>query len=194
MLSIRPSFLILHSLVSILIGEDILMRSYSVDDAPLLFSAVDANRAHLRPWLNWVDKTTKQEHSLLYIQQSLLDQKNQEGIVLGIFHERRVIGSIGMHQWDQEIKKATIGYWIAEEYEGTGLLSQCLTRFVDFLFKQVLLNKIEIHFIPANTRSARVAERLNCKTEGILRQSTLYNGRLEDIVITGLLKEEWMAR
>jgi len=180
--------------VSILVGDNVLLRSYSAEDAPLLFSAVDQNRAHLRAWLNWVDKTTKPEHSLLFIQQSIQEQNNQEGMALGIFHEQQVIGSIGMHKWDHQTKKANIGYWIAKDYEGKGLLFQCLIRFIDFLFKQLQLNKIEIHFIPTNKRSARVAERLHCKTEGVLRQSTLYNGRLEDIVITGLLRDEWISK
>ena len=66
-------------------------------------------------------------------------------------------------------------------------------RFVDFLFNKVSLNKIEIRFIPHNTRSAKVAERLGCKVEGILRQSYLKDGKLEDLVVTGLLKSEWVA-
>jgi len=96
-----------------------------------------------------------------------------------------------MHHWDQATKKAQIGYWISKNYEGKGIINKCLTRFVDFLFGKIGLNKIEIHFMAANKRSAKVAERLGCKVEGIIRQSYLRNGKPEDIVITGLLKKEW---
>ncbi len=180
-------------MVSILVGDDFLLRSYSIEDAPALFKAVDAARVHLRPWLAWVDNTTKPEHSMLFIQRSIQQQHNQEGMALGIFHGLELIGAIGVHAWDHDLKKAQIGYWLAPKYQGQGILTQCLARFVDFLFQNVGLNKIEIHFISANTRSANVADRLHCKVEGVIRQSALHHGHLHDIVITGLLKKEWLA-
>ena len=96
-----------------------------------------------------------------------------------------------MHQWDQLTKKAQIGYWIAKEYEGNGIINKCLHGFVTYLFDKVGLNKIEVHFVPDNKRSAKVAECLGCKVEGVIRQSVVRNGQPWDIVIMGLLKSEW---
>lgn len=45
--------------------------------------------------------------------------------------------------------------------------------------------------MPGNKRSSALAERLGFKIEGVIRQSYFMNGRLEDLVITGLLKTEW---
>ena len=178
-------------MVSILIDDNMLLRTYQLDDNHELFLAIDESRQHLRPWLNWVDKTTKPEHSLQFIQHSLHQLHTQEGLALGIFYKRTIIGGIGMHHWDQTIKKAQLGYWISKAYEGQGIINICMSRFIDFLFEKAGLNKLEIHFIAHNQRSARVAERLGFKVEGILRQSALKNGMLEDIVVTGLLKSEW---
>lgn len=178
-------------MVSILIDDDILLRTYQLDDNQELFIAIDESRQHLRPWLNWVDNTTKPEHSLHFIQHSLHQLHAQEGIALGIFHKRAIIGGIGMHHWDQTISKAQLGYWISKAYEGKGIINTCMTRFIDFLFEKVGLNKLEIHFITNNQRSARVAEKLGFKVEGVIRESSLRNGILEDIVVTGLLRSEW---
>ena len=178
-------------MVSILIDDELLLRSFQPDDAPELFRMVDASRQHLRHWLNWVDPTTKPEHSLQFIQQSLQQLNSQEAIALGIFKKQHIIGGIGMHNWDHKLRKAMLGYWIDKEHEGKGIVQQCMYRFINFLFEKTDLNKLEIHFVPANTRSAVVAEKLGFKTEGILRQSHLRNGMLEDIVVTGLLKGEW---
>lgn len=180
-------------MVSILIDEDILLRSFRPDDASELFRAVNESRQHLRPWFDWVDKTTKVEHSLHYIQQSLHELQYQESLALGILYKNHIIGSIGVHHWDTTIKRAELGYWIGKEYEGKGILTACITRFIDFLFSKTDLNKLEIRFVPDNVRSASVAARLNFKTEGILRQSLLRHGKLEDIVVTGLLKMDWKA-
>lgn len=178
-------------MVSILVDDNLLLRSFQLDDAPELFRAVDASRQHLRAWLNWVDPTTKPEHSVQFIQQSLQQLNSQEAISLGIFSNRQIIGSIGMHNWDHKLRKAMLGYWIDKEHEGKGVIYRGMHRFINFLFEKTELNKLEIHFVPDNKRSAVVAERLGFKTEGILRQSYLRNGMLEDIVITGLLKVEW---
>jgi ribosomal-protein-serine acetyltransferase len=178
-------------LASITIDNDLLLRSYQVDEFGELFDAINTSRRHLAPWLNWVSKTTKPEHSLQFIQRSQDQLHNQEALPLGLFYKGRLAGGIGMHEWTHETKRAQIGYWISKEYEGKGLIVKSLITFVDYLFNKTGLNKIEIHYVPANTRSARVAERLGFRIEGIIRQSCSRNGVIEDIIITGLLKSEW---
>lgn len=180
-------------MVSIIIDDNLLLRSFHPKDADELFALVDKSREHLRPWLPWVDMTTKPEHSLQYIQQSIVHQKNQEGIALGIIQKGKIIGAAGMHNWDHHLKKAQLGYWIAKDYEGRGILTECLKRFIDFLFVKVGLNKVEIHFMVSNQRSAAIAERLGCKVEGIIRQNYIHNGVYHDLVVTGLLKQEWKS-
>jgi ribosomal-protein-serine acetyltransferase len=178
-------------LVSIIVDNNILLRTYQAEDANELFNAVNGSRKHLHPWLNWVDNTTKVEHSVQFIKQSLHQLHTQEALALGIFYNDKIIGGMGMHHWEQSTRRAQIGYWICKEYEGKGIINQCLLRFVDFLFAKIGLNKIEIHFVPSNKRSARVAERIGARVEGVIRQSVMRNGALEDIVMVGLLKSEW---
>lgn len=178
-------------MVSMLIDDELVLRSLQPGDATALFKAVDASRNHLRPWLPWVDMTTKPEHSLQYIQQSVINQANQTGIALAIIHKQQIIGCMGMHNWDHDLKKAQLGYWISKEYQGRGIINNCLKSFITFLFNKVGLNKIEIQFIVANTRSATVAQRLGFKVEGILRHNYILNGSYHDIVLTGMLKTEW---
>ena len=178
-------------MVSILIDDELLLRSFEPEDAQELFRAIDASRTHLRPWLPWVDMSTKPEHTLEFIQRSKAQQHQQEAIALGIIYNRSIIGGIGMHNHDRVLKKAQLGYWIAKEYEGKGIMQKSLDAFLDFLFGKLALNKVEIHFMTGNRRSAHVAERAGFKVEGIIRQSYLMNGAYHDVVVTGLLKNEW---
>lgn len=178
-------------MVSILIDDELLLRMLEPADAQEMFNVVDASREHLRPWLPWVDATTRAEHTLQFIQQSRTQQHNQEAMALGIIYQRRIIGGMGMHNWDHTLKKAQLGYWLSKEHEGKGIIQRCLAGFIDFLFNKAGLNKVEIHFMVNNLRSATVAEKMGFKVEGIIRQSYLLNGAYHDIVITGLLKKEW---
>lgn len=178
-------------MISIQIDEKLLLRSYLPEDAAALFSVINESRAHLNPWLGWVSKTTKVEHSQQFIEQSL--QQNKESLALGIFYDHKLVGGIGMHNWDMEIKRAQVGYWISKGFEGQNIVHRSLNHFLRFLFEKTGLNKVEIHFVPANIRSAHVANRLGFKVEGVIRQGVLRNGMLEDYVVTGLLKSEWIA-
>ncbi len=182
-------------MISILIDDDLLLRSYKVEDAAELFACVDGSRDHLQPFLNWVDQTTKPEHSLQFIQMSQAQINTGDGLALGIYlQERRVlIGTIGMHNYNVEQGRAQIGYWLAKPYEGQGYMLRCAQRFIDFLFRKLQLNKVEIHCLPQNTRSLELAKRLGAIEEGRIRKSYLRNGELEDMVVTGILRSEWEA-
>ncbi len=171
------------------------MRSYKPEDASELFHCIDSSREHLRPFLNWVDHTTKVEHSLQFIQMAQAQLNSGDGLALGIYlqESRILIGGIGMHNYLPEQGRAQIGYWIAKPYEGRGLMLRSTHRFIDFLFQKLQLNKIEIHCLPQNTRSLELASRLGAVEEGRIRMSYLRNGQLEDIVVTGILKSEWEA-
>lgn len=178
-------------MVSILIDNNLLLRSFTTEDTAALFKAVDESREHLRPWLRWVDATTKPEHINQFILRTLQQLNTQEALEVGIIYNRQLIGGMGMHEWNHTLKKAQVGYWIKKEYEGQGIVYNCLMHFIDFLFEKVGLNKVEIQFMPSNKRSAHLAERVGCKVEGIIRQSYFMNGKLEDLVLTGLLRSEW---
>ncbi|WP_118974222.1 GNAT family N-acetyltransferase [Taibaiella koreensis] len=175
------------------VHADIILRNYQEEDAAQLFAAVEENRAHLRPWLIWVDGTRKMAHSLEYIRNARQEQYNQQSIAFGIFRNDRLIGGLGMHQWDQRLRKAQIGYWLVASEVGNGTMTRCIAVLLDYLFGQLELNKVELHYLPANTRSAAVAERLGFGIEGILRDSFLMNGTLHDLVVAGLLKKEYKS-
>jgi ribosomal-protein-serine acetyltransferase len=180
--------------ISILIDDDLLLRSYQPDDAPELFRCVDASRQHLRPFLNWVDQTTQVEHSLQFIHMSIAQQHAGEGLALGIFlqQERRLIGGIGLHHWHRSEQRAQIGYWISKDCEGRGLMMRSAARLIDFGFRKLSLNKLEIHCLARNMRSLSLAQRLGFQLEGCIRQSyRSVAGSLEDVIVSGLLRGEW---
>jgi len=177
--------------MTLTVNKDIILRNYVEEDAAELFATVDENRAHLRPWLIWVDGTQKQEHSLEYIRAARQEQYDQLSMAFGIFKNGKLAGGLGMHQWDQRLKKAQIGYWLAKAEEGKGILSECAGVFIAYLFEHLQLNKVELQYLPGNIRSGAVAKRLGFTIEGVLRDNVLMNGAFHDLVTTGLLRKEY---
>jgi ribosomal-protein-serine acetyltransferase len=178
-------------MLSLIVSEDITLRNYREEDAAILFRVVHQNRLHLRPWLVWVDGTQKEAHSLEYIRAAANEQYAQKSIAFGIFQDGELIGGIGMHEWDHVLRKAKMGYWLVKQEEGKGTLMRCAQVFISYLFQRLQLNKIELQYLPANTRSAATAKRLGFAVEGVLRDHYLMNGTFHDLVIAGLLKRDW---
>lgn len=181
-------------MVSIILDEHILLRSYQPADAPALFRAVNASRKALRPWLNWVDLTITPQHSLQYIQHALAGEHEQRSLSLGVFRHQEIIGGLGMHAWDQRLRKAEVGYWVARDWQRQGIGTRAVSRFLDFLFGRLQLNKVELHIVAGNEASKQFALSLGATPEGCLRQSVMRHGKLEDLLVFGILAEEWKAR
>jgi ribosomal-protein-serine acetyltransferase len=176
------------------VNDHILLRSHEEADAAELFKVINENRNHLRNFITWVDSTLKPEDSLEFIRTAHQHLHEQKGMSLGIFQHEKLIGGIGMHQWNHTLRKAEVGYWISKQEEGKGIMYDVSKAFIAFLFEQLHLNKIELHFKKENQRSAQLAQRLNFTIEGILRDSIFMNGTLHDLVIAGLLRREAVPR
>lgn len=90
--------------------------------------------------------------------------------------------------------QATIGYWMASQFRGRGLLTEAAEAVVEFGFASTPeglgLMRIEWHAYAGNVASARAARRLGFHFEGTLRLGA--RGRIgrEDDWVAGMLAGE----
>jgi ribosomal-protein-serine acetyltransferase len=178
-------------MLHIKVNEDLLLRTYEAEDAEELFAVIHKNREHLRPWLLWVDATQTVKDSEQFILDSLYQLETEDGIAMGIFYKKKLVGGIGMLHRNHHLQLAHIGYWLDKDFEGQGLMLLSTQQFISYIFNHLNINKLEIRFVPENKRSASLATKLHAKVEGILRDSFLQNGVFKDVVVTGILKKEW---
>lgn len=84
-----------------------------------------------------------------------------------------------------------IGYWIDEEHEGRGLVTQASRALTEVAFRDLSMHRVWLSADPQNTRSCAVAERLGFRREGVHREDMLMNGRFRDTVIYAALEDDW---
>jgi putative acetyltransferase len=104
------------------------------------------------------------------------------------------IGSIGFEPDPKrpEIKARKLGYSLAEEYWGMGLMTEAGRAVIDYGFRVMELDVISIETAPDNTRSQRVIEKLGFKYEGTLRDSYLtIDDEVRDTCVYSILRSEW---
>ncbi len=164
------------------------------EDAPELFALTDRNRKHLREWLPWLDLAKTEAETARFmvdVQQQML---RNEGLQLVIRVENRAAGVIGLHRIDRFHKNTSIGYWLAEEFQGRGLMTRSCRALVDYVFEKMDLHRVEIRCAAQNRKSRAIPVRLGFREEGILRQSEWLYDHFVDLVVYGLLFGEWRKR
>jgi RimJ/RimL family protein N-acetyltransferase len=77
---------------------------------------------------------------------------------------------------------------------GHGLGTEACGLLVAFGFEHLNLGRIWLRVFGSNGRAIHLYEKLGFVTEGTLRRAAFIQGVTEDVVIMGLLREEWAAR
>lgn len=155
-----------------------------------LYAVVDANREHLARWLPWARGSTL-ESVAAFLRSAVQQFGKNDGFHAGIFVDGQVAGVVGFHRIDWVNRKTTIGYWIAEEFQGRGLMTQAVRAIVDHALSEWKLNRVEISCGVGNQRSCAIPKRLGFVEEGLRRQSEWLYDHFHDLRVYRVLAEEW---
>jgi ribosomal-protein-serine acetyltransferase len=175
-------------------GRGLELRPLNLRDAKALFSLVEANRERLRRWLPWPDANRSIQDSRTYILRVRAHARAGLGQSFGVWWKERLVGIAGFVWIDVANHRAAIGYWLAQEAEGHGLMTAAVKALLRHGFRTLKLNRIEIHVGVRNRRSRAIPERLGFRREGTLRQVECLADRHVNHAVYGLLAEEWRGR
>ena len=166
------------------------LRSVEIKDADALFRVVDAHRAHLRPWLPWVDRTRSADDTRAFIEKSIKNEEKGTGLAAIIEERDEICGAVGLDSIDEKNRSSDIGYWLRHDVQGRGLATRAVVCLIEYAFTTLGLNRLGIRAAPSNRRSRAVAERLGFREEGILREAERHGDRFVDLVSYSLLRRE----
>jgi len=99
------------------------------------------------------------------------------------------VGMIGLAHLEQG-GAAEIGYWMAADARGQGLLTEAARSVIDVAFGSLRLVRIEWRAVVGNIASARAARSLGFRYEGMLRQALSDPRGRHDGWIAGLLRDD----
>ena len=178
-------------ILSMRIDDDTELRLPEEGDARELFALISANRAYLREWLPWVDSERSVEDTRAFISGALQQFANNEGFQMGIWYKGQLAGVIGYHEIDWGDRKVEIGYWLAESFQGKGLMTKACRALVGYAFDEWKLHRVEIHCATGNKRSCAIPERLGFQWEGVMRDAEWLYDHFVDLVVYSMLEDEW---
>lgn len=90
-------------------------------------------------------------------------------------------GGIGFARLPAEHRFTTeVGYWLGEPHWGKGILSTATRAFVQWMWYNTDLERIQAHTLAVNVRSQRVLQKAGLERESIQRRAAFKNGEFHD--------------
>lgn len=173
------------------VDEDISIELLQQYNKVELYNLIDSNREHLRKWLLWVDKRKSPDDFESIIPVWIRNYADNNGFDAGIRYKGKLVGMIGLHYIDWKNSTTSIGYFLSEESQGKGIVTRSVSALLNYIFRTLKINRVEIQCAVGNHKSKAIPERLGFINEGIKRDGQWLYDRYEDIVTYSLLSKEW---
>lgn len=165
------------------------IRKWELADAKDLAAALSNKRVqdNLRDGLPY--PYTEQDGRDYIAAMLAADQNNT--FAFAVTADGKVIGSIAaFRQGNIHAKTAELGYYIAEEYWGQGIMTEAVRQLCKHIFSGSDIIRIYAEPFAYNIGSCRVLEKAGFVYEGTLRRNAVKNGRVLDMKMYARLKGE----
>lgn len=173
------------------IDKDIELGMLEARHAAELYERLDECREYLREWMSFVDSSKSVDSTTTFIKESLKQYADNQGFNLGIWYKGVLAGVIGLHWINWANKYTSLGYWLAERFQGNGIITRACESVIAHCFNELDLNRIEIRVATENYKSQAIPKRLGFTKEGVLRSAEWINDRYVDHIVFGLLKNDF---
>ena len=123
---------------------------------------------------------------------AMLSADENETFAFAIMVDDKVVGSIGIfRQGNIHSQTAELGYYIAEEYWDKGIMTEAVKQICEYVFGDSDIIRIYAEPFAYNIASCRVLEKVGFQYEGTLRSNAVKNGKVIDMKMYSLIKEEY---
>lgn len=122
---------------------------------------------------------------------AMLSADENKTFAFAITVDGKVIGSIGVFRQENIHRQtAELGYYVAEEYWGKGIMTEAVKQICRYVFEKSDIVRIYAEPFAYNSASCRVLEKAGFQYEGTLRNNAVKNGKIIDMKMYALLKTE----
>jgi ribosomal-protein-alanine N-acetyltransferase len=168
-------------------GENIYFKSLSTYDAQEIHNyASDEEVSRFIGWrlMNTLNETSeyietmlKRESAGTHLYASIVLKSTQE-----------IIGTAMIFNFDQEAKKAEIGYVFHRDHWGKGYGTECVALISNFGFESLNLHKLHASVVDVNIGSARILEKNGYELEGRLKDHFFIEDKYYNALLLGKIK------
>ena len=169
----------------IIVSDALELRAVEEQHVTPLHQLVLKNKSWLQQSLNWPQFVASEEDTRKNVQGNMMLHQRGYAKMFLIFEHGEVAGVISFNQIEPLNKAAYIGYWLDEEHQGKGILSQALQAMIRHYAQRQEIRRFVIKCRVDNVESNQVALRNGFTLEGCLKQAEYLNGAYDDQNIYG---------
>lgn len=103
----------------------------------------------------------------------------------------KYIGQCDLTGLDDRARKAALSIVLCRERIGRGLGREAVALLLNYAFRQMNLHRVSLHVMADNERAIRCYEACGFQREGTLRAERYADGQYWDVLVMGILREEY---
>lgn len=101
------------------------------------------------------------------------------------------IGAVGFHDISADHRRAEMGYALAKPVWGRGIATEAALAITRYGFETLRLHRVYATHYLDNPASGAVLKKCGLRPEGLQPKHVLRFGTFRDVVMMGLLREDW---
>ncbi|MFX0082807.1 MAG: GNAT family N-acetyltransferase [Candidatus Hodarchaeota archaeon] len=161
-------------------------------------------RDYIETYLKWMNNPELTQYLLIYRPltremeedwyNSLKNRENFFIFAILIYDQNKnekLIGNCSIDvNWQNRV--GTCGIMVGEtENQGKGYGTEAMKLLVEYGFNTLNLNRIQLETYDFNIRALKSYKKVGFKEEGTRRKAIFKNGEYHDVIMMGILKDEW---
>lgn len=179
-------------------GKTVVLRTPDRRDWLQWAQLREASRDFLTPWEpSWSADALTRAAFRRRLTHYATDWRTDQGYSFLLFRlaDDVLLGGIGISNVRRGVAETgSLGYWIGAPHARQGCMSEGLQLTLAFAFQRVRLHRLEAACLPHNLPSRRLLLKSGFREEGQAREYLCIDGRWQDHVLFGLLRQEWEAQ
>jgi hypothetical protein len=148
------------------------------------------NMEHVRKYMYTEHYITPEEHKRWF--EKVSKSKSYKYWVITV--DGKGVGLVNLADIDYENLTASFGFYLADlSLRGKGLGNIVLYHLIDYYFTRMQFNKLCCSVLDFNEHVIRMYRKFGFQQKGLLRKHIKKEDRFVNVVLLGMLREEWLA-
>ena len=176
-------------------GQKVILRPPQYSDWKAWADERKKNKLYLQPWeplwsINELERSSFVKRVRMFERLSHNDQAYS--FLIFKSDNEDFIGEVNISNVQRGIiQSCTIGYWIAKDCEGKGIMSESLELVKEFIFNELKLHRIEAACLPHNMPSLKVLLKNGFIKEGTARKLLKINDKWQDHTVLSFILDDF---
>ena len=164
-----------------------ILRKWQMSDAKALAATLN-NEKILNNLRDGLPFPYTEQDACDYIS-TMLSADETDTFAYAITQNDRAVGSIGaFRQGNIHRQTAELGYYLAEEYWGRGIMTEAIRQLCGIVFDTTDILRIYAEPFAYNTGSRRALEKAGFRYEGTMKNNAVKNGKVLDMALYSLTR------